>query len=56
MIDTSYCSTPCEQKNCVRNIKYNKPTEKYYSVTTFDDDNPDPKHISCIWKLLRRFF
>ena len=54
MWDKSYCSTDCDQRDCERNIKYNKPTEQYYSVTTFDtlDSNGELKtdHTECIWK------
>ena len=51
MYDKSYCSTPCDQKNCERNLKYNKPKTRYYSVTTFDEDNSDKSHKNCKWKI-----
>ena len=51
MYDKSYCSTLCDQKDCERNLKYNKPDTQYYSVTTFDDSNPDKSHKSCEWKI-----
>jgi len=51
IIDISYCCTPCKQRSCVRNIKYHKPETKYFSATTFDADNPDKTHKTCIWKL-----
>lgn len=54
MNDMSYCSTPCEQKRCARNLKYNQPPDKYYSVTTFDDSNPDPKHNECVWMIIQK--
>ena len=49
MCDMSYCSTVCDQKDCIRNIRFNKPAEKYYSITTFDDVHED--HTNCIWKI-----
>lgn len=51
MYDRSYCATFCNQKNCERNLKYNKPKTRYYSVTTFDDSNPDKSHKNCKWKI-----
>ena len=51
MYDKSYCATECKQKDCKRNLKYNKPKTKYYSVTTFDDDNLDEFHKDCNWKI-----
>lgn len=51
MYDKSYCSTPCDQQDCERNLKHNKPGTKYYSVTTFDDSNPDKSHKTCKWKI-----
>lgn len=52
--DKSYCSTFCNQKDCERNLRFNKPSTKYYSVTTFDDSNPDVEHKSCIWKIKKK--
>lgn len=49
--DKSYCSTPCNRKDCERNLKYNKPMTKYYSVTTFDDINLDKSHKDCEWRI-----
>ena len=49
MYDKSYCATECDQKDCDRNLKYNKPYTKFFSVTTFDDSNKDHKH--CKWKI-----
>lgn len=51
MGDKSYCSTNCNRKDCARNLKFNKPETKYYSVTTFDDVDPDVSHKNCIWKI-----
>lgn len=51
MYDKSYCSTFCDQKDCERNLRFNKPQEKYYSVSTFDDSNPDQNHATCGWKI-----
>lgn len=55
MADKSYCATFCDQRDCERNTRFNKPTEKYYSMTTFDDldENGNPKinHKDCIWKI-----
>lgn len=50
MLDRSYCSTICPQKDCERNIGYNHPKGNRYSVTTFDDSNPDKTHKDCRWK------
>lgn len=47
MYDCSFCGTECTQKYCERNIKYNKPTERIYSVSYFDEGNPDPSHRTC---------
>lgn len=49
MYDKSYCSTPCDQKDCERNLRFNKPQGKYYSVTTFDDTHK--YHENCLWKI-----
>ena len=51
MCDKSYCSTFCDQKDCERNLRFNKPQERYYSVATFDDSNSDQKHATCGWKI-----
>lgn len=51
MIDRSYCSTICPQKDCARNAGYNRPDTQYYSMTTFDDSNPDKTHKNCKWKV-----
>ena len=53
MCDKSYCSTFCDQKDCERNLRFNKPQERYYSVATFDNSNPDQKHATCGWKIKR---
>ena len=49
MFDKSYCATICDQEDCERNIKFNKPQEKYYSMTTFEDN--DKNHKNCPWKI-----
>ena len=49
MGDKSYCATFCDQEDCERNVRFNKPTEKYYSMTTFDDVHENHKH--CPWKI-----
>lgn len=55
MYDKSYCTTECDQQDCERNIRFNKPKEKYYSATTFDDldedGNPKYDHKNCTWKM-----
>lgn len=51
MYDKSYCATECEDSSCERNIKFNKPTEKIYSASTFDDSNPDKMHKRCPWRI-----
>lgn len=51
MYDKSYCSTYCNQKDCERNLRFNKPATKFYSVTTFDDIDPDSNHKHCAWKI-----
>ena len=52
MYDKSYCATTCDQKDCERNVRFNKPQEKYYSVTTFDNIHHD--HHNCPWKIEKR--
>lgn len=52
--DESYCVTPCEQRDCERNIKYNPPTTDLCWMTTFDDSNEDKTHESCQWKIKKR--
>lgn len=49
--DISYCATFCDQADCERNLRFNKPTQKFYSVTTFDDSNLDQAHKTCGWKI-----
>ena len=51
MYDKSYCATECEDCDCERNIKFNKPETRFYSMTTFDDSNPDKMHKRCPWKI-----
>ena len=52
MFDKSFCSTVCDQEDCERNIKFHKPEEKYYSMTTFDDIHDD--HENCPWKVVKK--
>lgn len=52
MWDKSYCSTVCDQKDCERNLRFNKPDTKYYSVAEFD--RGEPSHEKCIWKVKRK--
>ena len=54
MKDKSYCSTPCNRMDCERNLRFYKPEEEYYSVTTFDDNNSDPSHKSCMWRIPKK--
>ena len=54
MGDKSYCVTPCKRKDCERNIKYNPPEQELVWMTTFDNDNPDPMHKGCAWKIKKR--
>ena len=49
MNDKSYCNTVCNQEDCERNLRFNKPKTKYYSVTDFGDSITDLKY--CIWKI-----
>lgn len=51
MYDKSYCNCDCPQRDCERNIKYNPPKHRYFSMTTFDTDNPDKTHKNCMWKI-----
>ena len=51
MYDKSYCNCDCSQSDCERNIKYNPPEHRYFSITTFDTDNPDKTHKDCKWKI-----
>lgn len=45
--DITYCVTPCEQKNCKRNLKYWEPPTAYCSMSCFDDKNEDTMHATC---------
>lgn len=54
MCDMSYCGTFCDQKNCARNLRYNKPVDKYYSASNFDEEDNDPAHRNCKYKILKR--
>lgn len=49
--DMSYCATPCDQKDCKRNLKYHKPKSEYYSVTYFDGPGIENTHKKCKWKI-----
>ena len=49
MKDKSYCGTFCDQKDCKRNLQFNKPDEKYYLVSVFDTNTED--HSNCVWKI-----
>ena len=51
MYDKSYCSCNCEDKNCERNLKYNKPKTRIYTVSKFDETNIDPLHKRCPWRI-----
>lgn len=54
MWDKSYCATRCDQEDCERNLKYNKPKDAYYTVATFDDFRDGVKntnHEDCMWKI-----
>lgn len=51
MFDKSYCSCDCPQKDCERNLGYCRPSITRYSVTTFDENNPDKTHKDCKWKI-----
>ena len=54
MYDKSYCSADCEDETCERNLKFNKPETRIYSVTAFDDSNPDKKHKRCPWRIKKK--
>ena len=49
MNDKSYCGTKCDQKDCDRNLEYNTPYTKYFSVTNFDTENEN--HKNCKYKI-----
>lgn len=49
MYDKSYCNANCKQRDCLRNMKYNKPQERYYSVSNFE--NNDNEHKNCAYKI-----
>ena len=49
--DISYCSTPCVNARCKRNIMYYKPPFRYFSCCTFDNTTKDELHAHCKWKL-----
>lgn len=43
MYDRSYCATNCDRKNCERNIKFNKPHTRIYTVSEFDTDRSEER-------------
>lgn len=47
MYDRCYCATKCERKNCERNINFNKPCTRVYTVSEFDTDAENTRHIRC---------
>lgn len=47
MYDRSYCSTNCNRRNCERNLKYNKPHTRFYSVSELDSADVNVNHIRC---------
>lgn len=47
MGDRSYCGTECTNEFCERNMKFNKPRQRIYTVSYFDEDNSDSLHRSC---------
>ena len=47
MYDRSYCSAKCIRKNCERNLGYNKPQSRIYSVSNLDSGCENSKHIRC---------
>ena len=49
--DISYCSTPCVNSRCKRNIMYYKPPIRYFSCCSFDENSKDELHTNCKWKL-----
>ena len=49
--DKCYCATPCDQKDCERNLNFYKPTEEYYSVMYFDGIEKDKKRKDCRYKI-----
>lgn len=51
MYDCSFCGTECEDQFCERNLRFHKPPERIYSVSWFDEDNPDPTHKGCSYKI-----
>ena len=50
MKDMSYCGTLCDRRDCERNLAFYEPDDKIFTVTTFDDNNQDLHHESCIWR------
>lgn len=54
MGDISYCNTNCIQENCERNLKFRKPPTKFYSVSSFDEDEKDAIHAKCEYKLVKK--
>lgn len=46
-VDISYCATPCEQRNCIRNSRYWLCPTRYCSMAVFDAENKDPMHTTC---------
>lgn len=47
MYDRSYCNTECIRKNCERNLKYQKPCYRIYTVSDLDSDCENSKHLRC---------
>ena len=52
MYDMSWCGTFCDQQDCERNLRFNKPKEKYYSVSNLDSEHTD--HKTCPYKIKKK--
>lgn len=51
--DISYCNTYCAQENCERNLRFRKPPTRFYSVSSFDEENKDVLHLKCAYKYIK---
>ena len=50
--DITYCSTPCIDLECKRNLRVYKSPDEQYSCLYFNSECKDELHLGCKYKLL----